>query len=192
LGVDRLAKIPQSRDGSLEAVDFIVNVLQEHEKDLDKLVNELARVFKQIGETATLSAKVEKVEGKIDNLQKEVAYLISHLSGSAPKGGLPAAVKERVVEAAQTAPSGVVQGGFLVILRCKQWEDFQTFALQAQMLFFSYEENERSFKIDALKNNQIISFSGALPKFSTILKTWLSEKLDVPEKNILEGVLTTS
>ena len=57
-----MAKNPQSKDEALETLDFIVNVLKEHEKDLDKLINELATVTEQLGETGELSGKVEKVE----------------------------------------------------------------------------------------------------------------------------------
>jgi hypothetical protein len=185
VGVDKLAKIPQSKDEAFEALDFIVNVLKEHEKDLDKLINELATVTEQLGETGELVGKVEKVEEKINSLQKEVTNLISYLSG-AQKEALPAAVKEQVGEA---APPTVVQSGPSVILRCKQWEDFQTLAFQAQTLSFSYKEDEKVFQADALKGNQIITYSGALPKFSSVLKTWLSKQLNVPEKNILEGIL---
>ena len=80
----RLAKNPQSKDDALEALDFIVNVLKEHEKDLDKLINELATVTEQIGDSGELSGKVEKIEEKIDTLQKEVTNLIGYVS-SAPK-----------------------------------------------------------------------------------------------------------
>ena len=83
----------------------------------------------------------------------------------------------------------MLQGKPSVILRCKQWEDFQTLAFQAQTLSFSYKEDEKVFQADALKGNQIITYSGALPKFSSILKASLSKQLDVPETNILEGVL---
>ena len=187
--LDRLAKDPQSKNDSLEALDFIVNVLKEHEKDLDKLINELATVTEQLGETGILSGKLEKVEEKIDNLQKEVTNLISYLSSGAPKEALSVTAKERVDETAQAVPAMAFQGGSYVILRCKQWEDFQTLAFQAQTLSFSYKEDEKVFQVDALKGSQIISYSGALPKFSAILKAWLSEQLDVPEKNIFEGIL---
>ena len=85
-----MAKNPQSKDDALEALDFIVNVLKEHEKDLDKLINELATVTEQMGDSSELSGKVEKVEGKIDSLQKEVTNLIGALS-SAPKQLSPVA-----------------------------------------------------------------------------------------------------
>ena len=180
-----MSKSPQSKDEALEALDFIVNVLKEHERDLDKLINELATVTEQLGDTGELTGKVEKVEEKISGLQKEVTNLISYLSG-APKEALPAVAKE---QASQAVPAVEVQGRPSVILRCKQWEDFQTLAFQAQTLSFSYKEEEKSFQADALKGNQIITYIGALPKFSSILKMWLSRQLDVPEKKILEGVL---
>jgi hypothetical protein len=59
-----MAKNPQQKDEALEALDFIVNVLKEHERDLDKLINELATVTEQMGDTSELSGKVDKVEEK--------------------------------------------------------------------------------------------------------------------------------
>jgi seryl-tRNA synthetase len=185
LGVEKLARNPQSKDEALEALDFIVNVLKEHEKDLDKLINELATVTEQIGDTGQINDKVEKVEEKINGLQKEVTSLITYLS-SAPKEALPTTTKE---QAAQTVPATLVQGGPNVILRCKRWEDFQILAFQAQTLSFSYKEDEKVFQADALKGNQIITFSGVIPNFSDVLKAWLSKKLDVPENSVLEGLL---
>jgi len=181
-----LDKNPQSKDDALEALDFIVNVLKEHEKDLDKLINELATVTEQIGDTGELSGKVEKVEAKIETLQKEVTNLVGHLSGLS-KEVFPSAVTEEqpnetVGDTAHISPS--------VILRCKQWEDFQNLALKAQTLSFSYKEEEKIFQANAIKGNQIIIYNGALPKLSSILKMWLSKQFDVPECSILEGVLT--
>lgn len=188
--VTKLAKNPQPKDDALEALDFIVNVLKEHEKDLDKLINELATVTEQMGDNGELNSKVEKVEAKIDTLQKELANLASFMS-SGPKEALPAiAFKEQ--------PSGVTPLAVMsvdkppVILRCKLWEDFQVLATKAQTLSFSYKEDEKLFQADALKGNQIIAYSGALPKFSSILKIWLSKQLDVPELSVLEGELATA
>ena len=183
-----MARNPQSKDEALEAIDFIVNVLKEHEKDLDKLINELAIVTEQLGDTGQINDKVEKVEEKINNLQKEVTNLITYLS-TAPKQSLPAAVKE---QAAQTTSAAAVQSGPSLIFRCKQWEDFQTLAFQAQTLSFSFKEDEKCFQADAFKGSQIITYCGPVPKMSAVLKTWLSKQLDVPEKSILEGILAIS
>ena len=188
MGVNKLAKNPQSKDDALEALDFIVNVLKEHEKDLDKLINELATVTEQMGDTSELNGKVEKVEEKIDTLQKEVSNLVGRLS-SAPKETVSAAVTKEQSTEAVPAAAVAVQSCQPMILRCKQWEDFQTLAVKAQTLSFSYKEDEKVFQADAIKGNQIITYSGALPKFSSILKMWLSKQLDVPQQSILEGVL---
>jgi hypothetical protein len=193
VGVEILAKIPQSKDEALEALDFIVNVLKEHEKDLDKLITELATVTEQMGDTGELSGKVEKVEEKINTLQNEVTNLIGYVSG-APKEALPAVAtaKEQVAVAAPTAPALAVTGGPSVVFRCQQWEDFQNLAAHAQTVSFSYKEDEKVFQANALKGNQIITYSGSLPKFSAILKVWLSKQLDVSERSILEGALAIS
>ena len=184
-----MAKNPQSKDDALEALDFIVNVLKEHEKDLDRLISDLATVTEQIGDTEELNGKVEKVEAKIDTLQNEVTNLINALS-SAPKQTLAGvAVEKKQPSEVALTPAELTQSGPSVVLRCSQWEDFQTLALRAQTLSFDYKEQERVFQADALKGNQIITYSGVLPKLSSIFKLWLSKQLDVPERSILEGVL---
>ncbi len=178
-----MSKKPQSKDDALEALDFIVNVLKEHEKDLDRLINELATVTEQLGDTGELSGKVEKVEQRITGLQNEISSLINYLSTSPREA--PLVIKEQKGEVVQ---AGVMHGP-PVILRCKQWEDFQTLAFQAQTLSFMYKEAEKTFQADALKGNQIVTYSGELPKLTALLKMWLSKQLDVPEKKILEGIL---
>jgi len=185
-----LAKNPQSKDDALEALDFIVNVLKEHEKDLDKLINELANVTEQMGDAGELNSKVEKVEGKIDMLQKEVANLVCYISNGSNNPLSTAATREQPSEMVPATVAAL--GAPSVILRCKQWEDFQVLATKAQTLSFSFKEDEKVFQADALKGNQIITYSGVLPKFSSILKMWLSRQLDVAERNILEGVLATT
>ena len=185
-----MSRKPQSKDEALEALDFIVNVLKEHEKDLDKLIGELATVADQIGASSNLSAKVEKVEEKVNGLQSEIVNLINCLSTSPRQ--LPA-VAEEIRPSAQVPGPQLVQAavsqGPPVILRCKQWDDFLSLASGAQTLSFMIKEAERTFQADALKGNQIITFSGEFPKVADLLKVWLSRQLDIPGKIILEGVL---
>jgi hypothetical protein len=185
-----LAKNPQSKDDALEALDFIVNVLKEHEKDLDKLINELATVTEQIGDSGELKDKVGKVEGKIDALQKEVTGLIGHLSGVSKEPLAVEIMKGQTSEMAPVPFAALNPSGRQVVMQCRQWEDFQTLATQAQTLSFRYKEEDKLFQADALKGNQIIVYNGALPKLSDILKLWLSKQFDVPERNILEGSLS--
>ena len=178
-----MSKKPQSKDEALEALDFIVNVLKEHEKDLDRLINELGKVTAELGETGELSSKVEKVEERISGLQNEIGSLIDYLSTSPRE--VPALTEAQKAEMVQAS----MMHGPPVILRCKQWEDFQTLAFQAQTLSFMVKEAEKTFQADALKGNQIVTYSGEIPKFAALLKMWLSKQLEIPEKKILEGVL---
>ena len=177
-----------SKDKSLEALDFIINVLKEHEQNLDRSIDQLATVTEQIGGTEELSTKLEKAEEKLNNLIKEIA----NIGGNPPKASKePLLIAEKRQELqSQTAlfvsPSEVQAGHFL-ILNCKTWEDFQRLATQAQKLTFSYEEVEKVFQANALKGNQMLAYTGAVPNFSSILKIWLSRQFDMSEQNILEG-----
>ena len=89
-----MAGNPGSKDKSLEALDFIINVLKEHEQNLDKSINEFALVTEHVGNTDVLNGKIEKVEEKISTLQKEITNLIGILSNS-PKEALSAAAKKQ-------------------------------------------------------------------------------------------------
>jgi len=190
-----MSKKPPSRDEALEAIDFIVNVLKEHEKDLDRLINELGTVTEKMGDTGELSGKVERVEERLSTLQNEIANLVTYLS--APHVTVP----HEVPHEAETLPRAqpperkydVIPGkevhGPPIIVRCKQWEDFQNLASQAQSVSFLFREPEKTFQVDALKDNQIITYSGELPKSASMLKSWLGRQLGVDEKRVLEGIL---
>ncbi|MGC8896082.1 MAG: hypothetical protein ACP5LB_04850 [Candidatus Bathyarchaeia archaeon] len=181
-----MSKKAPSKDEAFEALDFIVNVLKEHEKDLDRLINELGNITERLGDAGELSGKIEKVEERLTSLQNEIMGLITYLSTPREASAAPSPrVQEQKSETLQVKEIR----GPPVILRCKQWEDFQTLAHQAQTLSFLYREAEKTFQVDALKDNQIITYSGELPKSTALLKTWLSKQLEIPEKKILEGIL---
>ncbi len=181
-----MTKKDPSKNEALEALDFIINVLKEHEKDLDRLIGDLGTITDKLGDTGELSGKIEKVEERLSTLQDEISNLITYLSAS-PESK---AIQAPVVGQEKPEPLQVGEAhGPSVILRCKQWGDFQTLAYQAQTLSFLYKEAEKGFQVDALKNGQIITYSGELPKETSLLRTWLSEQLSIPEKRILEGIL---
>ncbi len=184
-----MAEIPNSKDGYIEALDFIINFLKEHEQNIDNSIDELATVVESMEDTEVLLGKVEKLEEKIDNLQKEIANSIGYLP-NAPKEALQTLEKQE--PHAQIAPEispVIIQSEPSIILHCKEWGDFQVLATQAQMVTFSLKQNENVFQADALKGNKIITYNVALPNFSIILKTCLSKLLDINEKNIMEGSL---
>ena len=185
-----MADNPGPKDRSLEALDFLMNVLKEHEQTLDESIHELATVAEQMGNTDALKTKVESAEQKIDNLQKEITNLIGILSND-PKEASSATTAIQQAPHIQATPATSQNVPFLT-LHCNRWEEFQNLSMQAQTLTFNYKEEEKVFQADAIKENQHIKYTGVLPNFSTILKTWLSIQLKTNERNIIEGNLQTN
>ncbi|HLN44956.1 MAG TPA: hypothetical protein VK209_04555 [Candidatus Sulfotelmatobacter sp.] len=199
---------PQSKDEALEALDFVVNVLKEHEKDLDKLIGELATITGQIGSTSELTGKVEKIEQNVTDLQSEISNLINCLSirSTQPSNSMISLISRetmtpidtdvntpKTLTEVQRIVAPIMKSSFIpnmpVILRCKQWDDFQSLAFKSQTMSFMVKEAEHTFQVDALKDNQIMTYTGDLPKIPVLLKIWLMKQLSVDEKKILEGVL---
>jgi hypothetical protein len=158
-----------NKNEALEALDFIINVLKEHEKDLDRLINELGKITGKFGQSGELSSKIERVEDRLSSIQGEVAGLIKELSPP----------KELTLHAR----------GPPVIVRCKQWDDFKVMAKGAETVSFLFKEAEKSFQADALKEGHVLTYNGEFPRDSKLLKFWLARELGVPEESVFEGVL---
>jgi len=183
-----------SKDKSLEILDFIINVLKEHEISLDKTTEALSTIVEQVGKTTVgLKSKVEESEEKINSMQKDVANLIDCLS-SAPKKDLRAegSYQEPRIQAAPVLSLAVGKNEPTLILHCDKWSDFENLAVRAKRVSFNYKEDEKIFQANAFMGNQMIVYSGALPNLSMILKKWLSHQLEINEKDILEGFLDKS
>jgi len=165
-----MAKKP-SKDEALEALDFIVSVLKEHEKDLDKLIGELAKITTKFGQTGEVGVRIERVEERLASIQTEIASLIKFLSVPAEK-----------------PPTSYTRGP-PVIVRCKQWEDFKTLASEAETVSFLFKEAEKSFQADALKEGRVLTYNGEFPRDAKLLKMWLARELKVSEDKVFEGVL---
>ncbi len=164
-----MAKKP-NRDEALEAVDFIINVLREHEKDLDRLIGELDKIAGKFGQTGEVPNKITRVEERLASLQSEVTGLIKELSTS------------------KEGPAYGVRGP-PVIVRCKQWDDFKVLASNAATVSFLFKEAEKSFQADALKEGRVLTYNGEFPRDNKLLKFWLARELSVSEENVFEGVL---
>jgi len=186
-----MSEKPPSKDEAFEALDFIVNVLKEHEKDLDRLVTELGAVAGQLGESGELSSKVKKIEDKITGLQAEVGNLVKSLSNSSQNQVNHAMATEvKKLETVTDTPKVVPQNGSPMVLQCNQLEDFFALAAQAERVVFARKEAVKTFDAQALKNSQLFCFTGEAPDFAVLMKTYLSRQLAVPEKQILEGNIT--
>jgi len=183
-----MVKKSPTKNDALEALDFIINVLKEHEKDLDRLIGELGNITERLGNSGELSGKIENIEERLANLQEEISNLIEFLT-SAPA---PSPQEERVPlvspPQAQTQPQKALRGP-PVIIRCKKWEEFKALASKAETISFLYKDAEKAFQVDALKNGRILTFAGELPGNAELLKRWLSRELEVSEDSILEGIL---
>ncbi|MCW4033802.1 MAG: hypothetical protein NWF03_00385 [Candidatus Bathyarchaeota archaeon] len=161
-----------SKNDALEALDFIINVLKEHEKDLDRLISQLSIITESLGETGEIAGKIEKIEDRITDLQDEITTLVKNVVS--PKNAPPA----------QTAISSSS-----VSVKCRQWEDFKALAAGAETVSYLFKVSDNSFKADALKNGRIVSYVGEFPSNSNLLKLWLSKELKVAEADVFEGVL---
>jgi hypothetical protein len=162
----------QNKNEALEALDFIINVLKEHEKDLDRLIGQLGIITESLGETGEITGKFESIEDRISSLQGEITDLVKYLA--VPKS---------------TSPSSILTPRNTVNVKCKRWEDFKNLAAGAETVSFLFKEEEPSFCADALKNGRLVSFTGEFPQNSRLLKLWLSKELNVAEEVIFEGTL---
>jgi len=160
-----------SKNEALEALDFIINVLKEHEKDLDRLIGELGKIAGKFGQAGEVPNKITRVEDRLASLQAEVASLIKELSSSS-----------------KDMPAFHMRGP-PVIVRCKQWEDFKVLANSAETVSFLFKEAEKSFQADALKEGRVLTYNGDFPRDAKLLKFWLARELNVTEDKVFEGVL---
>ena len=160
-----------NKNEALEALDFIINVLKEHEKDLDRLVSQLGIITESLGETGEISGKFEKIEDHITTLQSEIKNLTNCL-----------ALPRDTSSPSYTATNPVNA-------KCRKWEDFKTMAASAQTVSFLFQTSENTFQANALKDGKVVSFKGEFPHNASLLKLWLSRELDVAEEVIFEGVL---
>ena len=156
---------------ALEALDFIINVLKEHEKDLDRLINQLGIITENLGQTGEIAGKIEKIENSISTLQSEITSL--EKSFSMKRRGSPSSIRSK-------NPMNIL---------CRKWEDFKNLATGAETVSYVFKVSESSFQAAALKNGEIVSYSGDYPPNTILLKLWLSKELDVDEGRIFEGVL---
>jgi len=166
-----------NKNQALEALDFIINVLKEHEKDLDRLISQLGIITESLGETGEITGKFENIEDRISTLQGEITNLIKYL-------GTP-----REVTPSSHTPSSYTPKKAAVNVTCRQWEDFKKLAAGAEVVSFLFKEAEPSFQADALKNDRIISYTGEFPQNTNLLKLWLSKELNVAEEDVFEGAL---
>jgi len=158
-------------ENALNALDLIINVLKDHEKELDKLVNELKGLVQRLSLLEGLVRKVEDLDRKLSSIEL------------AARTVEPA--KPIVVEAERPPPSQ----GPPSVLRFKSWEEFKEMASGGEAVSYVIreEDEEQILEIEVLKGRMLLVYSGSLPEVKSLIKSWLSRELEVPKANVFEG-----
>jgi hypothetical protein len=159
-----------NKNEALEALDFIINVLKEHEKDLDRLISQLGIITESLGETGEITGRIESIEDSISNLQNEITNTLKNI------------VIPQKTSTSQTSIKSVN-------INCKKWEDFKNLANEAETVSYLFRISENTFQANAIKNGKLISYNGDIPPYTHFLKLWLSKELEVSEEDIVEGAL---
>jgi len=71
------SKKSPSKDETFEALDFILSVIKEHDKDLEKVVKKIVSARKALGDDGELKGRLAEIEEKLDRLQKDLNLLKS-------------------------------------------------------------------------------------------------------------------
>jgi hypothetical protein len=160
-----------NKNESLEALDFIINVLKEHEKDLDRFISQLGIITESLGETGELSGKIENIEDRISTLQDEITTLVKNIPAT------------QAPSSASHTPTNSVN------INCRQWEDFKNMAVGAETVSYVFRTSENTFQANAVKNGKLVTYTGDFPPNTRLLKLWLSKELNVAEEDVVEGAL---
>ena len=177
-----------SRDGAMEALDLVINVLKEHEASLDNAIENLSDIQESMGQASAVVAKVDKLGASIDRLQKDFSEIAMKFSDVLKTSTVSKQQESLPVSTGTQLCSGSKPS---LMLECKSWEDFEALSLNSQIVSFNFKDG-RVLQAKAVKNDMIINYTGPLPGIKLVLKAWLSSKLNVPQQCVFEGSLTTN
>ena len=74
-----------------------------------------------------------------------------------------------------------------IVMKCKNWEEFLTYAASTRQVSVAFRESDKMFEADAQNGNQIVAYVGPVPALSLLLKEYLSTNLSVASENVFEG-----
>ena len=178
-----------------DTLDYVLSSLKENSEDLDTLIKEVSKIADRVSDICELSS-FKRIEEKINLLQSNLKTIMES-SRLAPLGNqVPTPIAEAPIAEVNSHKSGLTEtsskSSSMVVVDCKNWSDFQEFASTAQTVYFSYQDSDKVFEIEALKDNKIAAFGGQVPMLALLLKLWLTGQLDSPAEKILNGAMNKS
>ena len=72
-----MSQNPDSNDRYVEALDFIITFLRDHERKLDNLNVHLRKVVSGLSGSVGLSKKLDSLNKELDVLEKEMGRLVA-------------------------------------------------------------------------------------------------------------------
>ena len=172
--MSKRSTIENKNPGSL---DFIENSLNENSRDLRELNNEIREISQNLKD--------------LNELKPAISRLSDLLSQSlTQRGGETELEKTPVLSDTKKTSTNIEATPIseYLVVKCANWEDFETCAKGAQQVVFTIRESDKVFEADALKGNQIIAYIGKIPEQSALLKMWLTNKLGTA--SAFEGIIT--
>jgi len=170
-----------------ETLDYVLSLLKENSEDLNTLLKEVGKIGDRVSDICELSS-FKRVEEKLNSLQNEVKTLID----SSRKQPLESQVSPHVTETKGhqgIASDSLKPSNPLIVMDCEDWKDFQEFAAKAQTVYFSYQDSNKTFEAEALKDNEIMAYDGEIPMLALLLKLWLNGQLEIPEEKVLKDTV---
>jgi len=155
---------------SEETLAPILLSIKKLELDFKKLITKLEETRKNYELKETETRIFDEIRKRLFSVQKQITHI---LNNSPP----------------MNKTTLVTSIGPPIIIRCKHWMEFKSQATKAQSLSFLCREEDKTFQVDAVKENRIYTYSGQLPEMIAMLKAWLAKQLAIEEEKVLEGVL---
>ena len=127
------------------SLDFIESALNENSKDLKNFSERIDRINEKLTNLKALEQNFNKLQVQINTLANNLNSSIQH-SQSQPSS----------TEIFTGEPSfTTLNNNPILILKCKDWKEFQNLASEAKQVSVTIKESERIFEVDVLKDNQI-------------------------------------
>jgi chaperonin cofactor prefoldin len=62
-------------DVELDAIEFVLSILKQHEKEFDRLICKLSEITEQLPETEKVLRRIDGIDKKLETLRSEVSNI---------------------------------------------------------------------------------------------------------------------